>query len=74
MIFEGRNRSRREEVLLIQEILEGRQDEFYDMARPHMPALLRFARARMGDDAECEDAVQQTVLIKGVQAPPAVLL
>jgi len=56
------NRSSQAEALLIEQILEGRRDLFYDLVRPHLPILLRFAEVRMRGDPECEDVVQQTIL------------
>jgi DNA-directed RNA polymerase specialized sigma24 family protein len=62
MTAESRVRSSQEEALLIGQVLEGRQDLFCDLLRPHLPVLSRVVRAKMRNDPEAEDVVQQIVL------------
>jgi len=47
---------------LIAEVLSGRSELFSSLLEPHLPTLLRFVRARIRDDAEAEDVIQQTLL------------
>lgn len=47
---------------LIDSVLEGRTDAFVDLVQPHLGFLTRFARMRLRNDSEAEDAVQQAVL------------
>lgn len=54
--------SREAEELLIDSALKGRSDAFGDLVQPHLTSLSRFARARLGNESEAEDIVQQTVL------------
>ena len=62
MTAESRVRSSQEEALMIGQVLEGRQDLFCDLLRPHLPVLSRVVRAKMRNDPEAEDVVQQIVL------------
>jgi RNA polymerase sigma-70 factor (ECF subfamily) len=62
MTAESRVRSSQEEALLIGQVLEGRQDLFCDLLRPHLPVLPRVVRAKMQNDPEAEDVVQPIVL------------
>ena len=50
------------EALLIDQTLQGGTDAFTDLVTPHLPALNRLARLRLGCEAEAEDVVQQAVL------------
>lgn len=50
------------EALLIDRTLRGGMDAFADLVQPHLPALNRIARLRLGCEAEAEDVVQQAVL------------
>ena len=47
---------------LIDSVLEGRTDAFGELVAPHLLSLTRFARMRLRNDVEAEDAVQQAVL------------
>ncbi len=47
---------------LIDSVLQGRTDAFVDLVGPHLGTLTRFARMRLRNDSEAEDAVQQAVL------------
>ncbi len=47
---------------LIDSVLQGRTDAFADLVQPHLGPLTRFARMRLRNDSEAEDAVQQAVL------------
>jgi hypothetical protein len=55
------NQSRREEAL-IREILDSRNELFDTLLAPHLSALIRTVRAKMRNDSEFEDIVQQTNL------------
>ena len=54
-------RGEHREALLIREILAGRRDLFGDLIEPHLDAVLRAVRARMGTDADTDDVAQQAV-------------
>jgi RNA polymerase sigma-70 factor (ECF subfamily) len=58
----GEYRSSQEESLLIGQILEGRKDLFGDLLQPHLTAVLRLVRAKMRNDSEADDVIQQTIL------------
>jgi RNA polymerase sigma-70 factor (ECF subfamily) len=47
---------------LIESVLQGRTDAFGELVGPHLLSLTRFARMRLRNDVEAEDAVQQAVL------------
>jgi len=47
---------------LIESVLQGRTDAFGDLVTPHLLSLTKFARMRLRNDVEAEDAVQQAVL------------
>lgn len=47
---------------LIESALQGRTDAFGDLVAPHLLSLTKFARMRLQNDVEAEDAVQQAVL------------
>src|SRR5882757_2361383 len=47
---------------LIDSVLQGRTDAFVDLVKPHLGSLTRFARMRLRNESEAEDAVQQAVL------------
>jgi len=47
---------------LIDSALQGRTDAFGELVGPLMGSLTRFARLRLGNNAEAEDVVQQAVL------------
>lgn len=47
---------------LIESVLQGRTDAFGELIAPHLGSLTRFARMRLRNDFEAEDAVQQAVL------------
>lgn len=47
---------------LIESVLQGRTDAFGELVAPHLLSLTRFARMRLRNDVEAEDAVQQAVL------------
>ena len=49
------------ETLLIREILAGRRDLFDDLIEPHLGAVRRAVRARMGNDPDTDDVAQQAV-------------
>jgi RNA polymerase sigma-70 factor (ECF subfamily) len=51
----------RGEALLIRQILGGRQDLFGDLIEPHLDAVWRAVRARMGNDPDIDDVAQQAV-------------
>src|SRR6266849_6901130 len=50
------------EASLIHQILTGRRDLLGDLIEPHLGVLWRAVQARMGNDPEIDDVVQQTVL------------
>lgn len=50
------------EYLLIQEILSGQNEPFWDLVRPHLPFVCRTVRVRVGNAYEAEDVVQDTLL------------
>jgi RNA polymerase sigma-70 factor (ECF subfamily) len=50
------------EDLLIRQILEGRRDLFDDLIEPHWDAVWRAVQARMGNNPDVDDVVQQAVL------------
>jgi RNA polymerase sigma-70 factor (ECF subfamily) len=54
--------SREWEALLIERTLDGRSDAFGDLVQPHLTHLTRFARMRLRNASEAEDAVQRSVL------------
>jgi RNA polymerase sigma-70 factor (ECF subfamily) len=49
------------EDLLIRQILAGRRDLFGDLIEPHLDAVWRAVRARMGNDPDIDDVAQQAV-------------
>jgi RNA polymerase sigma-70 factor, ECF subfamily len=49
------------EDLLIRQILAGRRDLFGDLIEPHLDAVRRAVRARMGNDPDSDDVAQQAV-------------
>jgi RNA polymerase sigma-70 factor (ECF subfamily) len=54
----GENR----EALLIRQILAGRRDLFGDLIEPHLKAVWRAVRAKMGNDPDIDDVAQQAVV------------
>src|SRR5436190_21844843 len=54
-------REDRREDLLIRQILAGRRDLFDDLIEPHLDAVWRAVRARMGNDPDVDDVAQQAV-------------
>jgi RNA polymerase sigma-70 factor (ECF subfamily) len=54
--------SREGESWLIQSTLAGRPEAFGDLVQPHLPSISRLARARVQNDSEAEDVVQQALL------------
>ena len=54
--------SRQNDARLIGQVLDGRTELFADLLHPHLPGLFRLVRARMRDDPDAEDLIQQTVL------------
>ena len=52
----------RHEASLIRQILMGRRDLLGDLIEPHLGTLWRAVQAKMGNDPEIDDVVQQTVL------------
>jgi RNA polymerase sigma-70 factor, ECF subfamily len=54
-------RGEHSEALLIRKILAGRRDLFGDLIEPHLDAVWRTVRARMGNDPDVEDVAQQAV-------------
>lgn len=55
-------RSRREEALLIRQILAGRRDLFGDLVEPYRGRVLQLIRARLRSNSDCEDILQQALL------------
>lgn len=53
--------SRQNDARLIAQVLSGQNEAFADLLQPHLSGLLRFVQAKMRDDSEAEDIVQQTV-------------
>jgi len=49
------------EAELIREILAGRRDLFDDLIKPHLNAVRRTVRARMGNDPDIDDVAQKAV-------------
>jgi RNA polymerase sigma-70 factor, ECF subfamily len=49
------------EALLIRQVLAGRRDLFGDLIEPHLDAVWRAVRARMGNDADIDDVAQQAI-------------
>src|SRR5258706_7490877 len=54
-------RSDHGEALVIREIVAGGRDLLGDLIEPHLDAVLRAVRARMGNDADIDDVAQQAV-------------
>jgi RNA polymerase sigma-70 factor (ECF subfamily) len=54
--------SREWEAVLIERTLHGRSDAFGDLVKPYLTNLTRFARMRLRNASEAEDAVQRSVL------------
>ena len=54
--------SKENDAQLIAQVLSGGSELFSSLLEPHLPRLFRLVRARMRDDAEAEDVIQQTVL------------
>jgi RNA polymerase sigma-70 factor (ECF subfamily) len=54
-------RGKHSETELIREILAGRRDLFDDLIEPHLSAVKRAVRARMGNDPDSDDVAQQAV-------------
>jgi RNA polymerase sigma-70 factor (ECF subfamily) len=50
------------EALLIRQILAGRRDLFEDLIEPHLDAIKRAVRGRMGNDPDTDDVAQQAVV------------
>jgi RNA polymerase sigma-70 factor (ECF subfamily) len=50
------------EASLIRQVLEGRRDLFGDLIEPHLDALCRVVKAKLRNDSDIEDIVQQTLL------------
>jgi RNA polymerase sigma-70 factor, ECF subfamily len=46
---------------LIRQILTGRKDLLGDLIKPHIEPIRRCVRAKMGNDPDVEDVVQQTI-------------
>jgi RNA polymerase sigma factor (sigma-70 family) len=46
---------------LIRQILTGRKDLLGDLVKPHIEPIRRCVRAKMGNDPDVEDVVQQTI-------------
>ena len=49
------------EALLIRQVLAGRRDLFGDLIEPHLDAVWRAVRARMGNDPDIDDVAQQAI-------------
>ena len=49
------------EFELIREILAGRRDLFDDLIKPHLDAVWRAVRVKMGNDPDIDDVAQQAV-------------
>jgi RNA polymerase sigma-70 factor (ECF subfamily) len=49
------------EALLIRQVLAGRRDLFGDLIEPHLNAVWRAVRARMGNHSDIDDVAQQAV-------------
>ena len=54
-------RGERGEYLLIHQILAGRRELFDDLVEPHLDAVWRAVRAKMGNDADVDDVAQQAL-------------
>jgi RNA polymerase sigma-70 factor (ECF subfamily) len=50
------------DAVLIREILAGRRELFGDLIKPRLDAVWRIVRARMGNDPDIDDVVQQAVV------------
>jgi RNA polymerase sigma-70 factor (ECF subfamily) len=50
------------EAFLVDSALQGRDEAFWDLVRPHLTCLNRFARIRLRNDPDAEDIAQQAVL------------
>jgi RNA polymerase sigma-70 factor, ECF subfamily len=50
------------EVELIQRVLAGQNDAFYELVRPHERAVLMFAKGILHNEADAEEAVQEAIL------------
>lgn len=53
--------SRQNDTRLIAQVLRGQNEAFAELLQPHLSVLFRFVQAKMRDDSEAEDIVQQTV-------------
>jgi RNA polymerase sigma-70 factor (ECF subfamily) len=51
-----------DEAALIGHVLEGFKDDFEDLVRPHLAWLSGLVRAKLRNDADAEDIVQQVIL------------
>jgi RNA polymerase sigma-70 factor (ECF subfamily) len=54
--------SNEQEVILIRQILAGRNDRFADLLQPHMNVLCRVVRSKMQHSSDIEDVVQEILL------------
>lgn len=50
------------EAAMIRRILQGSREEFGDLLQPHLHALIRLVRARMKNDTDADDVVQDTII------------
>ncbi len=57
-----RGRQTNQEAALIRQILDSHKELFGTLLEPHRSALIRTVRARMRNDSESEDIVQQAIL------------
>jgi RNA polymerase sigma-70 factor, ECF subfamily len=54
-------RNEHKDASLIRQILTGRKDLLDDLIKPHIEPIRRCVRAKMGNDPDVEDIVQQTI-------------
>jgi RNA polymerase sigma-70 factor (ECF subfamily) len=54
-------RAEHREALLIRQIVAGRRDLFGDLIEPHLDAVWRAVRAKMGNDPDIDDVAQEAV-------------
>lgn len=55
-------RSNQEEFVLIEQILAGRHERFWELVQPHVPVVFRTVCTRMRNHSETEDVFQETII------------
>ena len=55
-------RSDQHDFLLIEQVLAGRSEQFWELVQPHIPVVSRLVYTRMRNNSEAEDVLQNTLL------------